>query len=274
MDSSISTEFRVNIPASITFLSPESAHWEEGLLAQLPDGFTACEALVNERIKPLGHDVRRLLAEKYCIGHDPVVIANDKSNESCLVRPYLGRRRRGYQQRHRPNRLRFFSLRNFPLHLDQIEELGLSVHDYAIAMADTLAFLNWMAGVDAADVEFVLAPTRDAYEGPSLKGKGFKTSVLGEHDLWILDFDCCRRMGVDGDGVMQAARAFWRNDPFYPRPGSGNDQDEGYWKLFRNRFEEVSEGMLKGRSTEVRALPVQLMDKIEETVGVWTKSAV
>lgn len=98
LDPSISTEYRVNIPASITFLSPDSTHWE-GLLAQLPDGFTACQALVNERMMPLGLDVRRLLAEKYCIGHDANVIAADRANESCLVRPYLGRRRREHQER-------------------------------------------------------------------------------------------------------------------------------------------------------------------------------
>ena len=265
----VSTGYRVNIPASIAFLSRDSAHWE-GLLTQLPEGFAACEALVNERIMPLGMDVRRLLAEKYCVGHDADAIAADEANECCLIRPYLGRRRR---QPSRQNRLGFFSLRNFPFHLDQMEELALPVEGYVVAMADTLAFLHWVAGLDASDVEFVLAPSRVAYEGPSLKGKGFTAATLGEHDMWILDFDCCRRMDMDEGGVMQAARAFWRNDPFYPRPGSGND-DERLWKLFRRRFEQVSEGMLEGTGEEVARLPVRLMDKIEESVGVWTKSAV
>lgn len=138
-------------------------------------------------------------------------------------------------------------------------------------MADTLAFLHWVAEVDASDVEFVLAPARQKYEGPSLEGKGFKTGAFGEHDMWILDFDCCRRMEMNGNGVMQAARAFWRNDPFYPRPGT---EGKKYWKLFRKRFEGVSEGMLQERSDQVRRLPTQLMDKVEETVGGWTKGAV
>jgi hypothetical protein len=39
-------------------------------------------------------------------------------------------------------------------------ELGLPARDYTTAMADTLAFLHWVAKVDANDIEFVLAPAR------------------------------------------------------------------------------------------------------------------
>ena len=58
-------------------------------------------------------------------------------------------------------RMRFqaFSLRNYPLHLDQMEELAIPfdhLESYARAMAETLAVMHWGAGMDGNDVEFVL----------------------------------------------------------------------------------------------------------------------
>lgn len=41
---------------------------------------------------------------------------------------------------------------------------------------------------------------------------------------------------MDEAGIDQACMSFWRNDPFYPRPGSGNVADEKPWEVFRTRF--------------------------------------
>lgn len=41
-----------------------------------------------------------------------------------------------------------------------MEKIRPKTHDYAITLADALAFLYWAAKVDANDVEFVLAPPR------------------------------------------------------------------------------------------------------------------
>lgn len=52
-------------------------------------------------------------------------------------------------------------MRNLPLHLDQMEEVGLFQHDmslYARIMAEALALLHWIGKVDGNDIEFVLAP--------------------------------------------------------------------------------------------------------------------
>jgi hypothetical protein len=43
-----------------------------------------------------------------------------------------------------------------------MEQLGIStndMHQYAQSMAEALAMMHWVAGIDGNDVEFVLAPS-------------------------------------------------------------------------------------------------------------------
>ena len=144
--------------------------------------------------------------------------------------------------------------------MDQMEELGLDTGVYARVMAETLAFLFWRVGVDANDVEFVLAPPREMVSSQSLETAEvgsvgsvgcpviIESDVLGPHILWILDFDCCRSMSMDEEGVKQAARAFLRNDPFCPRPGREDVRDQKMWNVFKEVFmkcssELVNDGM-------------------------------
>lgn len=53
-----------------------------------------------------------------------------------------------------------FSLRNLPLHLDQLETLMVAddIKQYARAMAETLAAMHWIGQMDGNDIESVLAP--------------------------------------------------------------------------------------------------------------------
>ncbi|TID20755.1 gb [Venturia nashicola] len=103
---------------------------------------------------------------------------------------------------------------------------------YARVMADSLAMMHWLAKVDANDVEFVLASPR---LGDPLEAT-FTSVTLEQHALWILDFDCCNSMSMDETGVDQAVAAFFKNDPFYPRPGSENTHDQEMWKIFGRDF--------------------------------------
>jgi len=223
--------------------------------------------MINERIMPMPQRARELLVRKYWGGDDIHFLAHDKANEHCLIRPHLGRRRIGRQlSRTRPRRLRIFSLRNFPLHMDQIEELGLPAKDYAIAMADALAFLHWIAKVDANDVEFVLARCRSspASRLPGIGSCEFASEAFGRHAMWLLDFDCCKMPTMNEAGICHAARCFWRNDPFYPRPGSRVLQDEQLWQAFKHRFLYTSNSILQEEEYSVRRLPGLLMERITE----------
>ncbi|KAK7949320.1 uncharacterized protein PG986_010206 [Apiospora aurea] len=249
------------------------------LLRRFPAGYTPRNALFTERIPPMPERVRNLLIDKFCpTTHDaslPAKIRADAQNRDCLVRQYLGRTKHGRGR----SREAFFSLRNFPLHLDQFSELGLpstAARDYATAMAKTLA-----ARADANDIKFVLAPPPLAplktdrwsrWNRPPDPAFTFSSDVLCDHCLWILDFDCCRWMEWDATGVEQAARAFLRNDLFYPRPGQ-EDAEQELWRHLRAAFLEASERVLaydaerdigeNGR----RGLPEKPMDRIEELLA-------
>lgn len=114
--------------------------------------------------------------------------------------------------------------------------------------------------MDANDVEFVLAPPREDREDGenpihSLTTK-LQSPILGEHTICILDFDCCKNMPFDESGVEQAAAAYYRNDPYYPRPGRENILDQKLWKEFKDRFLEVSEGIIDQKSLDARLPPL------------------
>ncbi|OIW23785.1 hypothetical protein CONLIGDRAFT_686019 [Coniochaeta ligniaria NRRL 30616] len=271
--------YRVNIPVSFLFMDETSPHWAS-ILTRLPPQYTACNASVSERIMPMPQNVRQLLGHRFW-GGDVDQVINDPTNEHCLIRPYLGRTRGGQQSPSdtRPRRLRVFSLRNFPLHLDQITELGLPADEYAMVMADTLAFLHWSAKVDANDVEFVLArcrtqtqPEAASESHPGFGSREFTSGAIGPHAMWILDFDCCGQLTMDEAGVEQAAKCFWRNDPFYPKPGSSSPDGDRLWEVFKARFLRASQEILQAEDTAVQRLPGRLMNRIVETRGAWAKS--
>lgn len=111
--------------------------------------------LITERIPPLPKQVRDSIIDLYCPDSLKASAKVSDPDQDCLVRPYLGRRRRLVKQ----SRFQAFSLRNYPLHVDQMEDLELDIRHYARLMAEALADLYWRARVDANAVEFVLAPS-------------------------------------------------------------------------------------------------------------------
>ena len=208
------------VPTCHEYVSCHNQNWCEERLSQFPKEFqVACNALVSERIPPFAKQARDILIERYCpepLRPNIELIKSSEPDHDCLVRPCLGRRRRLEKQ----SKSKSFSLRNYPLHIDQIEELQLDGKLYARIMAETLAHLYWGAHMDANDVEFVLAPPREGHSNPLIAHLPRRSTIgsetLGEHVVWILDFDCCRPMTLDAKGVGQAVAAFFRNDPYYP----------------------------------------------------------
>lgn len=155
-----------NIPESEAFIDENAPEWAD-ILPRLPAGYAPCKAIISEKIMPVSLPFRRMIIDNFIPGVDTDKVLDTQANKHYLIRPYLGRRR--FQaESERPQRLRAYSLRNFPLHIDQMESIGLPPHDYAISMADALAFLYWIAKVDANDVEFVLAQPR-SNDPPDMK---------------------------------------------------------------------------------------------------------
>ena len=247
---------RVTLPACHQLIRSDDEEWWNKQITRFPkDVQISCNTLVTDRIPPFSKEVRNTITDRYCPEPLKLSIRSSDSDQDCLIRPYLGRRRRLVRR----SRFQGFSLRNYPLHVDQMEELALDMMMYAEIMAETLAHLYWRAHVDANDLEFVLAPPS------SPQHVAMDSDVLGIHSMWILDFDCCRHMPFDEEGVKQAMEALYRNDPFYPRPGRADIRDQNLWNGFKDRFLRVSEEILRSQSTEAH-LPALWIDLVEERV--------
>lgn len=103
-------------------------HWWDDNLARFLQGYSACNVLCSERIPPLPQEVRERLIDQYCPAASGATIKSNDADRDCLVRLYLGRRKIQNLARRGNN---FFSLRNFPLHLNQAEELQLDILGYS-----------------------------------------------------------------------------------------------------------------------------------------------
>lgn len=94
-----------------------------------------CAGIVSERIPPFPRWVQQLLARRFCAATAETGLPEPASDD-CLVRPYLGSRGgaagRGWSLEHR----------NFELHLNQLEELGVDPLPVADAMAHALAVMH------------------------------------------------------------------------------------------------------------------------------------
>ncbi|KAK7224997.1 hypothetical protein V2G26_013000 [Clonostachys chloroleuca] len=246
----------VLVPSPLAFIE-KSGNWNS-ILAHLPEGFEPCNAMMSELIRPVSDACRQVLAEKYCPqGMLPSQILNSPENEHCLVRIYLGRRRVVSSDK-KGHISRFFSLRNFPLHMDQMEELSLPCDVWAKAMGATLATIHWKLRVDGADIEFVLGAHRHT-----------TANTLDESTLWVLDFDCCKPITADSDGLTAIARAFWRNDPYYPRPGTLNEKDRQLWRIFAEEYKRIGKELLEA---DLHNLVNEAISRIEETRGKFSSS--
>ena len=121
----------------------------------------------------------------------------------------------------------FFSLRNYKLHIYQVQSLQLDAEEYAKSMAGALAVLHWHTKVDAMDIEFVLGssptdnnavrraldlrkiesldPGTSTYEPTTNNSPNFKKRSIS---LWMIDFDACSTITLNDTGVCQAVKGF------------------------------------------------------------------
>lgn len=227
-------QLRFRIPTCHRLIASSDSWWNENS-SRFPRGCRPGFVIQAQRIPPVVQQARELLIDTYCPIPLREEIKKSEPNKDCLIRPYLGSRRI-LDSEGRPRPKTFFSLRNHALHLDQIEELGVHLSDmkaYAQAMAEALAVMHWDAGIDANDVEFVLAPSPASQDCQTTEQKSIETTnVLGTNALWLLDFDLCNTMPMDEGGIQQAVTAFFRNDPYYPRPQSS----PLLWEVFREQY--------------------------------------
>ncbi|KAI9761003.1 MAG: hypothetical protein M1840_002157 [Geoglossum simile] len=250
---------RVEVPRVAWFANESSDFWIKHINL-FPDEPTfrrqPRQVFCMERIFPLPETVRHTLIEVFSQPSNITQAKSDSANKDCLVRPLLGRKRFGAS---RPGGSIFFSLRNFKLHLDQIQDLGLDAEEYADSMADAMAVLHWNTKIDAMDIEFVLGsspiddnairramplsviqrlpPGSSTYEHTTNSAPDFKKRLIS---LWLLDFDACNDITMDDAGVDQAIKAFLETDAYCPRPLVQDQYAEHLWQTFARRYKESS----------------------------------
>ncbi len=259
-------ELNVHVPRPYSYVNEGEKYWWTFNASRFPHQFQQnADVLISERILPLAKPIRESLIDQYCPEHRVTQAKEDPANADCLVRLYLGKRRNPRQSRSGSGDVHahiqtFFTLRNFPLHLDQAEDLDLDIFIMASDMADALATLHWKCSIDADDVEFVLGSAPNFSSDPAVLPRDKLTTEYVERlparsstwdisaanfkrrrtHIWLLDFNRCNAFTKDASGVAQAVKAFFRNDPYFPRPLSSHSKDQKLWTSFQDRYIESS----------------------------------
>ncbi|KAL2258475.1 hypothetical protein VTK26DRAFT_8209 [Humicola hyalothermophila] len=283
---------RFAIPLCYAYIDANDAAWA-AFLPHLPEGSEPCSAVIGEKIPPFSKSARRDLATFFVPQKHRARVLWDPANEHCLIRPYLGRRKTDIVRGGRTSRMGrpyLFTMRNMVLHIEELDALGLGIAHYVVALADALAFLLWVARIDADGVEFVLAPPRQHVNGGPRASNPLEAcaqwstcETLGDHVLWVLDFDRCNGLRMDRRGARRAAECFLRNDPYFPRPGRPDRQDQLLWSMFRDRFLVHSAQLLRNQDPGVQELPKLFVDDVAKlvrarqrrrrlSVGAWVES--
>eukprot|EP00798_Chlamydomonas_sp_ICE-L_P026284 gene26284-biopygen11228 len=109
---------------------------------------------------------------------------------------------------------RFVNTENFPLSADRIERLGLPADKIAAEMGQMLASINFKAGRDGRDIEFVLC--------------GHPENPLSKVPFYeCIDFN---QMRPHGGSAIVIVSSMVSNDPYYPRPWSPQ------WQAFADAY--------------------------------------
>ena len=270
----------VHVPRCAGYISKGDNRWWAVNERLFPEEIRHPENLLrSERIPPIHMVARHALINEYCPEGLGVNAMLQDCNKDCLIRLYLGRRRRSTIRV--KEKVEYFSLRNFKLCLDQMEDLELDCSYYALQMADALAIMHWEAQIDAADVEFVLGGppclARDPLpaleklkqlEKNSTTGVDAVQSQAAATHMWLLDFNQCQPISMDEEGVHQAVKRFFDNDPYYPRPSAiVGSTDERLWEAFAKRYMETS-GSIIGADKDRRRLPITFIEEAKEAMRV------
>lgn len=238
---------KLYVPEVYYFAAASDDEWWSKREPLFPVHSRGRNVLCTERILPLPQPIRNKLIETFCPSQLKEKALADLSNNDCLARVYLGKRQ---ENNSRAKPLPLFTLRNFNLRLDQMEGIGLRrLPEFSNRMGMALAGMHCKVGIDADDVEFVLGSSPTYSDGlrplspEQFSGLGPNSSTWKQVNarpnflkrqtrLWLLDFNRCKDITRDSNGVDMAVRAFYRNDPYFPRPlGTGTTECE-LWDAF------------------------------------------
>ncbi|KAK1764288.1 hypothetical protein QBC33DRAFT_202714 [Phialemonium atrogriseum] len=198
----------VLVPRPFVMVHKSDMKFPEEGLDEFPEGYrTPSDRFMMERILPLPKIVRRALVTLFYPRETGTAvdqatinsILNHTPNKHCLARTYLGKDDGTFE---RDN----FSLRNFPLFLKSIEQLGPDPTALASNMGKAFAIMHWAAGVNGDDVEFVLGTSQElVLPRPEPPQPGFQHRRVG---FYLLDFGQCESVDLMREHVDVVYQAF------------------------------------------------------------------
>lgn len=258
-DSQIGSNVSVPRPFNI-ILAVQDQFWNDHL-QKFPATYRLRTNVVEmERILPLPKVIRKSLIRHFYPrpdsqdSIDPAVLdelLNDPANKHCLVRPYLGQSEGQYSRD-------AFSLRNFPLYLNDMENLGLRVKEMARCMGKAYAIMHWGAGADSDDAEFVLGST-------AIQDSGASDFQHRETGLYLLDFGQC--VSVDLAQPQQVVYQAFKgamvtgdNQKFIPHYGRTPE----LFREFREGYMESGQIILQDKGLDHQFDMKEFMDEYEE----------
>ena len=166
------SRFHVCVPKCYRCVHDNDRTWWYLRISRLPkESQISCNLLLTKRIPPLSKSVRKAIMNAY---YPELLISSinlSEPDQDCLIRPYLGRRHRLVEE----CSFQAFILRNYPHHIDHIEELELDGILYSRIMAKTLADLYWR-----------MRATWYLCSSPQEKDSAnstIKSQIVGEHRL-------------------------------------------------------------------------------------------
>jgi hypothetical protein len=221
----------VFVPQCFEFMNQDDPKWEQ-LLPKMQNEWnsrpgcpnTACNAIISERVSPISEQALRGIVKKYDYhDRDWEELFMSKRNLNCLPEIWLGRRTKFHPQQ--------LPIPRLSLLIDSVEELHLPCRDYAKGMAQALATLHWGIRTDGACISFKLGHPRGKSSDDNL--------LLEDHDLWAFMSGHCKAIEADESGLMAIAKAFWKMQPYCPRPHAKLRRDQKLWEIFAAEYIRV-----------------------------------
>jgi hypothetical protein len=106
-----------------------------------------------------------------------------------------------------------------------------------------------------------MKPGTSTFELATTSGVNFKKRIIC---LWLLDFDACKSIQKNPEGVKAAADAFMATDAQCPRPGMGHAYADNLWKDFSKQY--VSRGQVLLGDLQLNGLPMAFINAVEGLV--------
>lgn len=259
------THSLVHVPTPHDFISKtgNDEFWDE-IFPKIPRPYrTPGNIITMERILPLPKVVRRALLTHFCgrerdLGDTDIKSFLDSpSNKHCLVRVYLGKCN---------GPINFDNsalLRNFPLYLGFMEEIGIDTLALANEMGKAYATLHWGAAVNNGDdVEFVLGTSLSYAPGYRGEAPSLQHRAVG---LYLLDFGQCEAVDLtqDCDVVYQAfkgAMVTGDNQHFIPHSST----NPALFAAFKKGYIDAGNVILEDRELSGRFSMDDFMKEYEE----------